>query len=107
MMLMKAAEDDERSGNFTEAQQKYSEAAKRLRYSRPEEANRAQQGALRNAGAVLGIDAAASVVGDQPSPQLVERLQRFQRDANLPVTGTLDEQTQERLLKRGAAVPGR
>jgi hypothetical protein len=99
--LISVAENDEKSGNFAAAQANYGMAAERLQFSKPAEAERLMELASRNAGKLLGVDQPTMFVNGKRTiaPLMVERLKLYQRNANIPVTGVIDQQTREALLR--------
>jgi hypothetical protein len=99
--LIRLAEGDEQAGNFADAQAKYGLAAERLQVSLPHESERVKVLANRNVGKLLQVDQPIIFEGgkDKVSPQMVEKLEQYQIEANIPVTGIVDKTTRDSLLR--------
>ena len=99
--MIRIAENNERAGDFASAQANFGKAAERLQYSKPAEAEQLKLRVNANVGKLLGVERpTANVNGKQTvSPQLSEKIKLYQQNAHIPVTGQIDKQTRERLLR--------
>jgi len=98
--MIRIGESDERRGNFAAAQAKFGQAADRLQYSKPLEAEQLRLRVNANVGKILGVDRpTVSVNGkEKVTPQMTDRVKLYQQKAHLPVTGEIDKQTRDKLL---------
>jgi putative peptidoglycan binding protein len=99
--MIRIAENDERAGHFASAQANFGKAAERLQYSQPLEAEKLKVRVNANVGKLLGVQQpTVNVNGKQTvSPQLSDKIKLYQQNAHLPVTGQIDNQTREQLLR--------
>ena len=99
--MIASAKSAEASGNFAAAQEHYGNAAERLRFSNPAEAERLQELAGKNVGKILGVDQPTTSVNGKSTitPALSNKLKLYQKQANIPVTGVIDQTTRRALAR--------
>jgi hypothetical protein len=99
--LMRAGDDAVKTGDLLVAQANYGLAAERLRYAKPEEADRLEALATAAAGRILGVATPTITQGGKEvvSGEMAEKLRTFQRGAQLPESAVLDAATREAISK--------